>query len=676
MGAYWTPFKFHVLVVQVMSQALQMAVNVLIVDDHRDNVVALAAVLEHLPVNLVAAESGDEALKRLLTDEYAVVLLDVQMRGLNGFDTAKRIRSHPRTRNVPIIFITGFDAEGASVKEAYALGAVDYLVKPIEPVVLRAKVAGFVELFQKTEQIKQQAEQLRQMERKLADEALRESELRFARFMQHLPGLAWIKDVDGRYVYANEAAAGAFNVSRDQLYGRADAEIFPVETAARFAENDRRALDTGAGIHVIESLQHPDGTQHQSIVSKFPIPGPDGRAAWVGGMAIDITDRVRAEEALKEADHRKDEFLATLAHELRNPLAPIRNSLEILELLKDDDEAVDQARAVMRRQVEYMVRLIDDLLDVSRISRGTLELRKERVELVAVVRSAVETSRPLIEASSQQLVVTLPPDPVWIAADVTRLAQVFANLLNNASKFTAHGGHIRLLVERRSELVEVSVVDDGIGIPVEMLSKIFDMFTQVDPSLERAQSGLGIGLTIVKRLVEMHQGTIEAQSIGPGQGSRFVVRLPVCADVGSQETPIERKARPTDSSRRILVVDDNADALHSLAKMLRLLGHVTYVARDGHEAVEVASIQKPEVVFMDLGMPRLNGFDACRQIRELPWAHEAVIVALTGWGNADDRRRSAEAGFDHHLVKPVDLTKVELILNGNGRSPNSRGSDL
>jgi PAS domain S-box-containing protein len=658
-----------------MAQASQMAVNVLIVDDHRDNVVALTAVLENLPVNLVAAESGDEALKRLLIDEYAVVLLDVQMRGLNGFETAKRIRSHPGTRNIPIIFITGFDAEGASVKEAYSLGAVDYLVKPIEPVVLRAKVAGFVELFRKTEQIKLQAEQLRQMERKLADEALRESELRFARFMQHLPGLAWIKDVDGRYVYANEAAAGAFNVSREKLYGRADSEIFPPETAARFAENDRRALDTGAGIHVIESLQHPDGSQHQSIVSKFPIPGPGGRAAWVGGMAIDITDRVRAEEALKEADRRKDEFLATLAHELRNPLAPIRNSLEILELLRDDAEAVEQARAVMRRQVEYMVRLIDDLLDVSRISRGTLELRKERVELVAVVRSAVETSRPLIEGSSQQLVVTLPPDPIWITADVTRLAQVFANLLNNAAKFTAHGGHIRLLVERRANLVEVSIVDDGIGIPAEMLSKIFEMFTQVDPSLERAQSGLGIGLTIVKRLVEMHQGTIEALSAGPGHGSRFVVRLPVSADVGAPETAVERKPLRSDGGRRILVVDDNADALQSLAKMLRLLGHETYVARDGLEAVEVASIQKPEVVFMDLGMPRLNGFDACRQIRELPWAHAAVIVALTGWGNSEDRRRSAEAGFDQHLVKPVDLTKVEMILNGNGRSPQSRDAD-
>jgi PAS domain S-box-containing protein len=642
-----------------------MSVNVLLVDDHRDNVLALRAVLEELPINLVVADSGDQALANLQSNEFAVVLLDVRMRGLDGFETAQRIRSLPESRDVPIIFITGLESDGNSVKRAYSLGAVDYLVKPIEPVVLRAKVTGFVELFRKTEQIRQQVEQLRLMERKLADDALRESELRFARFMQHLPGLAWIKDAAGKYVYANEAAASAFNVPRERLFGRTDAELFPPETAERFANNDRQAVDTGAGIHVIESLRHPDGSDHKSIVSKFPIPGPDGRTKWVGGIAIDISDRIRAEEALQEADRRKDEFLATLAHELRNPLAPLRNSLEILELLPDNADAVVEARAVMRRQVDYMVHLIDDLLDVSRISRGTLELRKEVVDLGRVLQSAVETSRPLIEASRQQLLVSAPAETIWLEADATRLAQVFANLLNNASKFTAAEGHIRVNVERQSADVRVSVVDDGIGIPAKMLSKVFEVFTQVDPSLERSQSGLGIGLTISRRLVEMHGGSIEARSEGPARGSEFVVQLPVCTSRPVPEVNSRPSPRSRNCGRRILIVDDNADALRSLQMMLRFLGHTTYTAQDGRQAIELAAAERPEFVFMDIGMPQLNGYDACRRMRELPEASEIVIVALTGWGNADDRRRSEEAGFDYHLVKPVELTKLELILSGS-----------
>src|SRR5262245_26456615 len=318
----------------------EQKVNVLLVDDRPADLLALEAALEDLGQNLVRARSGEEALLKLLEDDFAVVLLDVQMAGLGGHAAAGLIRGQERSRHTPIIFITAYETDEFPVVQAYRLGAVDYLVKPLVPEILRAKVAGFVELFQKTEQIRLQAEQLRQLERReferrLAEEdaLLRQSEERFARFMQHLPGLAWIKDSQGRYLYANDAAVRAFRTRREDLYGKTDEEVFPPETAAQFRENDRRALAGGAGVQAVETLPHDDGVLHHSLVSKFPIPAAGGQPALVGGMAIDITDRLRAEEALREADRRKDEFLAMLSHELRNPLAPIRNSVHVLRLL-------------------------------------------------------------------------------------------------------------------------------------------------------------------------------------------------------------------------------------------------------------------------------------------------------------------------------------------------------
>jgi PAS domain S-box-containing protein len=364
-------------------------------------------------------------------------------------------------------------------------------------------------------------------DRKKAEDVLRAIEERFARFMQHLPGLAWIKDSQGRYVYANDDAVRAFGMPRETLYGRADEEVFPPETAAEFRGHDRRVLESGAGVRVIETLEHEDGTVHHSLVSKFPIPSREGGEVLVGGMAIDITDRLEMEAALKEADRRKDQFLATLAHELRNPLAPIRNGLEIMRMTINDRDTMEQARTMMERQMQHLVRLVDDLLDVSRISLGKVELRKERVELAGVIRNAVETSRPPIEASGHQLALNLPAGPICVEADVTRLSQVFSNLLNNAAKYTERGGDISLVVERQGSDVLVAVRDNGVGIPPEMLPRIFDLFTQVDRSLGLSQGGLGIGLALVKRLVEMHGGSIEARSGGRGQGSEFVVRLPI-----------------------------------------------------------------------------------------------------------------------------------------------------
>jgi PAS domain S-box-containing protein len=383
------------------------------------------------------------------------------------------------------------------------------------------------------------------------------------------------------------------------------------------------------------------------------------------GIGIDITDRKRYEDSLRDADRRKDEFLATLAHELRNPLAPLRNGLQLIKLAGDKAEAVEQARGMMERQLAQMVRLIDDLLDVSRITRGKLQLRRERVELASVVQSAVEGSRPLIEASAHHLTIRLPPEPVLLDADPTRLAQVFGNLLTNAAKYTEKGGRIWLTAERKGGEIVVSVKDTGIGIAAEHLPRLFEMFSQATPALERSQGGLGIGLSLVKGLVEMHGGSVEARSEGPGKGSEFIVRLPVA---GGTPRPESRQSAggkrvAAGPGRRILVADDNRDTADTLAMMLRLAGHEVHAVHDGQQAVEAAAWFRPDVALLDIGMPKLNGFDAARSIREQPWGKDMVLVAITGWGQEEDKRRATEAGFDHHLTKPVDPAALDTSLS-------------
>jgi PAS domain S-box-containing protein len=1119
-------------------------VSILLVDDRPANLLALEAILGGLGHDLVQARSGEEALRRVAGGDFALVLLDVQMPGMDGFETARLLRGREDSRRTPIIFLSAFDSDRFPVEEAYSLGAVDYLVKPLSPVILRAKVAGFVDLFEKTRQVKRQAERLRQVERrgferklaeedarlresearkaailetaldciitinhegrvvefnpaaerlfgyagsdvrgrdigdlivpaslreahrrgmgrylstgegpvlgkriempavradgtevpvelaitriptggppmftaylrdisdrtrverhrnarlavtqiltqaatvpeaatgvlravceglgwdlgffwtldpegdalrcleswhrpdvratefeatsrrrgfargeglpghvwatgeaawvldvvnapnfpraapaareglhgafgcpvvagsrtlgvmeffsrrvrepdpdllemmgtvagqvghfverKRAEEQLRESERRFARFMHHLPGLAWVKDSEGRYVYANDAAERAFRTPRAELYGKTDAEIFGPETAAQFEQNDRRASASGAGVQVVETLADGDGVLRHSLVSKFPMTGPDGGVISVGGMAVDITDRLRAEEALratqkelearvaertadlaraneflkalleniqdgivacdaggvltlfnratrefhglpeepipaeqwaahydlyradgktllaaeeiplyralrgegvrdgemviapkggrprtllasgqafyddrgaklgavvsmhditqrkeaeealhqaraelerrveertaelaranealKDADRRKDEFLATLAHELRNPLAPIRNSLQILKMPGVDAGTVGRSRDMMERQVHHLVRLVDDLLDVSRVMRGKIELRRERVELASVVARAVETVQPLVDAQGHRLGVSLPDESLPLDADPVRLAQVVGNLLTNAAKYTEPGGHIRLTAEREGDEAVLRVRDDGIGIAPEVLPRVFDLFVQVDHAATRSQGGLGIGLTLVKNLVEMHGGSVDARSAGLGRGSEFVVRLPISAH-GLERDQVRGEEKPTrpasPSGLRLLVVDDNHDAADSLAMMLRLQGHEVRVAHSGPAALEAVEDYAPDVVFLDIGMPGMDGHEVARRMRRQPGLEKVVLAALTGWGQQEDRRRTTEAGFDHHLVKPPEPKAVESVL--------------
>jgi PAS domain S-box-containing protein len=382
-------------------------------------------------------------------------------------------------------------------------------------------------------------------------------------------------------------------------------------------------------------------------------------------------ERLRLVRKLQDADRRKDEFLATLAHELRNPLAPICNGLELLRRADGNAGLIELARGVMGRQLDQMVRLIDDLLDMSRISQGKIQVRKEQVQVAAVVRSAVEAARPFIDRQRQELTITLPPEAIYLDADPTRLAQVIANLLDNAAKYTEPGGHIWLTVERQSDEVAISVRDTGIGIAVEHLRRIFEMFSQVTPALERSHGGLGIGLALVRGLVELHGGNVLARSSGIGRGSEFVVRLPV-VDVPVQQQlkePVDSGTRPSVRTCRILAVDDNRDAADSLAMMLRLMGHETRTAYDGLEAVESAAAFQPDVVLLDIGLPKMNGYEAARHIRQQPWGKGMALIALTGWGQEEDKRRALEAGFDRHTTKPVDVTELEKLLAHVNPSP-------
>jgi len=389
----------------------------------------------------------------------------------------------------------------------------------------------------------------------------------------------------------------------------------------------------------------------------------------VFAAARDVTERKRYEQSLQEADRRKNEFLAMLAHELRNPLAPMRNALQIMrltasrEVQRPEDEAIRSASTMMDRQVSQMVRLVDDLLDVSRISRGRIELRKARTELSSAIHHAVEAANASYKSMGHTLIVKIAPEPMYLNADPTRLAQVLGNLLNNACKYTPKGGQMLLTAERDGGLAVIRLKDNGIGIATEELPRIFEMFVQIDTSLERSVSGLGIGLTLVKSLVEMHQGTVHAHSAGIGHGSEFVVCLPIVVEHPQSPIPVLTASKPTSTiSRRILVVDDNQDSALSLAALLKFTGHHTDTASDGRAAVAAALTFLPEVVLLDIGLPLLNGYDACRQIRAQPNGTRILLIALTGWGQDEDRLKSKEAGFDAHFIKPIDHDQLMKLL--------------
>jgi PAS domain S-box-containing protein len=468
---------------------------------------------------------------------------------------------------------------------------------------------------------------------------------------------------DLKYSWVSKPYADWLGRSRDQIIGAAIEDIIGAPAFKVLLPYHQRVLNG-------ETVRLELEIDYQTIGSRWvnavytPTFRPDGQTdGWVG-VVIDVDAQKRSEEALRVTDRRKDTFLAVLAHELRNPLAPMRNSIELLKRSEADSKTNQQARTTMERQLSHMVRLVDDLLDLSRINSDKLELQRQPVALAEIVSLAVETVRPLITDAGHELSIELPHEPLQLNADMIRLSQAFANLLNNACKYTDPGGRISLTAARENGLVVVAVRDNGIGIPLDLSPKIFEMFTQANQSIERRHGGLGIGLALVKRLIEMHDGEVSAGANPFGPGSEFRVTLPLVEAPNQidDEANAPRIASNIDAPLRVLVVDDNRDSAESLSLLLQMVGNDVSSAYDGEEALQMASTLKPDVVLLDIGLPKLNGYDVARQIRLEPWGSSAMLVAITGWGQAEDKALCREAGFDHHLVKPVDPDLLFQII--------------
>jgi PAS domain S-box-containing protein len=493
-----------------------------------------------------------------------------------------------------------------------------------------------------------------------AEAALRQSEAKFRTIANAAPAIVWVTDAKG-IVFMNERWTELTGQPIAQALGQGWCARVHPDDDERLRPYRERCRQTGEPYEGEIRYRREDGQYRWHAFRALPSRGDGGAIEQWFGVSVDVHDARQAQEALKEADRRKDEFLATLAHELRNPLAPIRNAVQLLKRSPAiESSARAAAQDVMDRQVSHMVRLIDDLLDVSRITRGKLELRREPVELAAVVDLALETARPHL---TQRLTIKLPGEPIRLDADAVRLSQVLSNLLNNAAKFTPKSGHISVTATLEGSAVAIRVRDDGAGIPADQLPHLFRIFSQVGSPLDRAVGGLGIGLSLARSLVELHGGSIEAHSAGLGKGSEFIVRLPVLAlPDGSEVTFLPPPRAYSGAVRRVLVVDDVRDSTESLAALLRSDGNEVETAADGLEALQKAEAFKPDLILLDLGLPNLNGYEACALIRRRPWGKGIVIVALTGWGQEEDRRRTLSAGFDAHLVKPVQYEAVRALL--------------
>jgi signal transduction histidine kinase len=507
--------------------------KVLLVDDQEPNLIALEATLAGQDCECSKASSGREALELLLTlaDDVALVLLDVQMPDMDGFEVAELMRGSERTSSIPIIFVTAALSDHARIFQGYESGAVDFLLKPLDPHVLRSKVGVFLQLFRQKRQL---AERVRELE--------------------------------------------------------------------------------------------------------------------------------LAQEHIRESDRKKGEFLAVLSHELRNPLMPIRTSLYLLDRVSPDSAQAKRALAVIERQAAHLSRLVDDLLDVTRVSRGKIQLRRELVELCALVRRTLDDHRAAIADEELSLELEIVDEPLMVHADPTRLAQIVGNLLANATKFSLRGGRVQVAVCRQGSQAVVSVRDQGVGISPEVRSRLFQPFEQADRTLDRSRGGLGLGLALVKTLSELHGGSVEARSEGVGRGAELVVRLPLCELVGDLPLEVQKRASPPASRRRVLVVEDNLDGAETLKEVLELLGHEVAVVNDGLSVLDRARAFKPEIVLCDIGLPGMDGYDVARQLRREPQLRDVRLVALTGYALPEDQQRAFAAGFSEHMAKPVKLEALERLF--------------
>jgi signal transduction histidine kinase/DNA-binding response OmpR family regulator len=692
--------------------------NILIVDDRLDKRVVFRTILEELDQNIVTASSGEEALRWLLDNDSAVILLDVNMPGMDGLETAELIRARRKSSHTPIIFITAF-ADEMHTARGYSLGAVDYILSPVVPNILRSKVKALVQLHRLNAELKKRSDERvalvkEQAARSMAEESQRRSSflaeatqvmassLDVETILKNASGLVvpFLADFGCVVLVADDGSVRGRKTSNvagwDHYLGK-NRSAFDDLLVAQQA----RAIDRG--VHEIYDRLCPMPTDGDTVddapvgeIHAFPLVtrgksrgalllalGPSGRrltgqdlslADNLAGRAASALDNCLLYEEIQQADRRKNEFLATLSHELRNPLAPMRAALHMLR-----SQPVDPARSktlldTMDRQVGQMTRLVEDLLDISRITRGVIELRRETLDVASEIRNALESCQGPIELGRHHLAVELPSGPLNAVADRVRLQQILENVILNAVKYTDNGGHIHVSAEAELSDIVIRVKDSGIGIAPEKLPQVWDLFVQVDDSPERARKGLGIGLALVRDLVKRHGGAVEAYSQGLGKGSIFTIRLPraVRHDMEMNETKTmesTQAAAVAAAGKRVLIVDDNIDAAETLAMMLEILGQQTRQAHEGNGALKVALEYNPEVIFMDIGLPGLSGHEVVTRMRKELGMTDAYIIALSGYGTEEDRRKSAHAGFDSHYVKPLDPSALPGILASAERRP-------
>jgi PAS domain S-box-containing protein len=643
-----------------VSAVLDPRPRILLVDDQPARLMTYETILASLPVRTVCTSSGNEALQQLLKWDFAAILLDVNMPDMDGFEVARLIRGHPRLETTPIIFVTGVEVSALDQLKGYEVGAIDYISVPIVPEILRSKVAVLVELHQRRRELQELNRTLKDAKAKVdlqyATELAHQRQL-YEAILANTPDLAYVWDLNHRFVYANEGLLKMWGRTREEAIGKTCLELGyePWHAAMHDREIDQ-IIATKQPIRGEVPFTGTFGRRDYDYLL-VPVLDSDGEVAAVAGTTRDITERKKMEAALRESDRRKDEFIAMLAHELRNPVAPIRNAGEILSRLATDERQVALA-GVLKRQTGQLSSLLDDLLEVARITQGRIELKREIVAIQACVQMAVEAVEPIIQERHQRLEVTRDGLSIFVDADKVRLTQCIANLLTNAAKFTPNEGHIRVntRIEENHAVIEVS--DTGVGIAASLLPKLFDLFVQGERSLDRSEGGLGIGLSVCKQLVEMHGGHVSGTSDGVGRGSTFAIRLPLAK---GNPDPRESLLEADNHRRRILVVDDNKDAADSLATLLEIEGHQVKAVYTGEAALEEVELLMPDVILLDIGLPRISGYEVVQRIKAA--RPLMFVVALSGYGSPEDKQRAVAARFDAHLIKPVDFDDLRRVIS-------------
>ncbi len=677
---------------------LEDPINILIVDDEPKNLMVLESILENPAYRLVRAESADSALLALVEQEFALIIMDIRLPDMSGFELTKLIKDRRKTASIPIIFLTAYYNEDQDVLEGYDTGAVDYLRKPVNQNVLRSKVAIFAEMHRSSRELgianralltevterRHAQTQLRELnetlERRVAErtaelterarvervarEQLRASEEFNRSLMESTVDCVKVLDLDGRLLHINGPGVALFELDdASEVVGKFWADMWPLPAQHTVTSSLDIARAGGVGSFT-EMLPTAKGTVKWWNVSVSPVRDfSTGEVNRLLAVTRDVTAARQIEQALRESDLKKDRFIATLAHELRNPLAPISNAVNVMRGVDAMDAQLAWCRDVIERQVAQMAHLLEDLLDVSRITQTKLVLRRTTLNVKEIMERAIEIASPLINDAGQTFTVTFPNDALYVSGDLTRLAQVLSNLLINASKYTAARGTVTLSAQRDGEEAVLTVTDSGIGIAPENLPRIFEMFGQVEQDVLHSKGGLGVGLSLAKGLAELHGGRLLARSDGPGQGSEFAVRLPLTIkDLVADTKQNNATAARACAHCRVLVADDSRDSADSLGLLLEAMGNEVRVAYTGEETVRLAEEFRPDIAFVDLGMPAVDGYEVCRRIRSHPWGKSMMIVAQTGWGQDEDRKQTTAAGFDFHLVKPVDHESVVRLI--------------